>query len=217
MAALYVVFGIFLQLRTEDLVIFLAVGQVVFSWFARSVTNSCRSLENAGGVIHQVAVPKLLFPLVVVCQDFVKQTLVFVALGLFLLFMGKGVSIAWLGLPYLLLVQWLLILAVAMVCAGIVPFVPDFRYLVATGIMILKWGSGIFYSYKDVLIENHQDLFLLNPMALLIKNYRQILLDGAWPDWGALAAVAICSMLVVGVMLWVYQKLDTTYARLALQ
>ena len=83
--------------------------------------------------------------------------------------------------------------------------------------MILMWGSGIFYSYTDVLIERHQALFLANPMARLIKNYRQVLLDGAWPDWGAVALIAILSLAVIAGMIAVYRKFDTTYARLALQ
>lgn len=216
-AALYVVFGIFLKTRTDNLTVFLAVGMVTFSWFARSVSNGSRSLDTAGSLTNQVAVPKLLFPLVVVSQDFVKQTLVFVALFLFLFFMGFKMTHVWLSLPFLIITQWLLILAVAMVFAGIVPFLPDFRYLVSTGLTILMWGSGIFYSYEDVIIAKHQDLFLLNPMARLIKNYRQVLMDGNWPDWGALGLIALFAMVVIVSMLWVYKKLDTTYARLALQ
>ena len=54
-------------------------------------------------------------------------------------------------------------------------------------------------------------------MARLIKNYRQVLMDGAWPDWGALGLIILASLLVIAITLWVYKKLDTTYARLALQ
>ncbi len=215
--ALYVVFGIFLHTRTENFIVFLVCGQVTFSWFSRSVGNCTRSLLQEKGLINQVAIQKLFFPLLVVCQDLVKQGVVFLAMFGFLIFMGVQPAAAWWSLPVLILVQWLFILGIGMVCAGIVPLVPDLKFLINTLLMVTMWASGIFYSYKDVLLREHQELFLMNPMANLIKNYRQVILDGALPDWGALAAIALFSMALIVVMLWVFRRLDTTYARLALQ
>ncbi len=215
--ALYIVFGTFLRTRTEDFLVFLVIGQVSFSWFSRSVSNASRAMLGNKGLMNQVAIQKLFFPLLVVCQDLVKQAVVFVAMLGFLLYMGVDAGAVWLTLPLIMMVQLLLILAVGFVCAGIVPLVPDFRFLIGTMLTITMWGSGVFYSYEDVLLERHQNLFLMNPMANLIKNYRQVLLDGVQPDWSALAVIALISIGVILAMMWVFRRLDTTFARLALQ
>jgi lipopolysaccharide transport system permease protein len=98
-----------------------------------------------------------------------------------------------------------------------VPLVPDFRFLITTMLTVLMWGSGVFYSYKDVLLKQHQELFLMNPMANLIKNYRQVLLDGQLPDWGALLVICAVSIALIAIMGLVFRRLETTYARLAMQ
>jgi lipopolysaccharide transport system permease protein len=167
--------------------------------------------------MNQVAIQKLFFPLLIVTQDFVKQIVVFIAMLGFLLVMGVELHLNWLALPAVVFTQALLILAVGMVCAGIVPLVPDFKFLIGTLLTVLMWGSGIFYSYQDVLLKRHQELFLMNPMANLIKNYRQVLLDGQAPDWLSLALICAFSLLLIAIMIYVFRKLDTTYARLALQ
>jgi len=215
--ALYIVFGIFLRTRTENFLVFLVCGQVAFSWFSRSVSHTSNSLLGNRGLMNQVAIQKLFFPLLTVSQDFVKQLVVFVAMFAFLLFMGVEPKLSWLAMPALILTQVLLIFGVGMVCAGVVPLVPDFKFLIGTLLTVTMWGSGIFYSYQDVLLKRHQDLFLMNPMANLIKNYRQVLLDGAQPDWLALAVICAFSLALVAIMIVVFRRLDTTYARLALQ
>lgn len=215
--ALYVVFGIFLRLRTDDLLVFLVVGMVTYFWFSRSVGNASRSLAQRGGLMTQIPIQKVFFPLLTVCQDAVKQGVVFVAMFGFLAYLGVLPKPTWLSLPLIMATQWLLILAFGMACAAVVPIVPDMRFLISTLLMIGMWASGIFYSYQDVLIAKHQDLFLLNPMANLIKNYRQVILDGQWPDWSALFAIGFASLVVITLMMWIYRRLDTTFARLALQ
>jgi lipopolysaccharide transport system permease protein len=215
--ALYVVFGIFLRLRSEGFIMFLICGQVAYSWFARSVGNSSRSLLEGRNLINQVSIQKIFFPLVVVSQDFVKQSVVFVAMFAALIYFGASPALSWISFPALIVTQFLLILALGMACAAVVPLVPDLKFLISTLLMMGMWASGIFYSYTDVLIQKHQDLFLMNPMANLIKNYRQVLLDGQWPDWTALATISLASLVLIAVMMLVFRRFDTTYARLALQ
>lgn len=215
--ALYLVFGIFLGNRADGFLLFLIVGQVAFSWFSRSVSNSSGSLRDNKSLINQVAIQKIFFPMLTFCQDFVKQMVVFVAMLGCLLYLGASPSIAWWGLPAVIFTQALLTLAVGIVCCAIVPLVPDLRFLIATLLTVLMWGSGVFYSYKDVLLLEHQQLFLLNPIANLIKNYRQVLLDGVWPDWGALALISLFSLVLIVIMAFVFRRLETTFARLALQ
>jgi lipopolysaccharide transport system permease protein len=104
-----------------------------------------------------------------------------------------------------------------MVVAAITPFLPDFVYLVATAMTMLMFGSGIFYNYTDVLLPEHQELFLMNPVASLIMNYRQVLMDNLPPDWGTLSTISIASIALILIMTVFYRRFGTMYARLVLQ
>ena len=215
--ALYVVFGRFLQIRTGNFILFLVCGQIPFMWFSKSVSNSSRSIVAGKGLISQVAIPKAFFPLLAVSQDLVKQLVVFIAMLGFVLAMGEGMTIHWLGLAPIIVVQFGLIVAVALFVSSIVPVFPDFRFLIKTGLTILMFGSGIFYSYEAVLLPEHRAIFLMNPMANLIKNYRDVLMYGQFPDWSALLAIAMLLIVLIVVMLLVLRRYDSAYARLIIQ
>lgn len=214
---LYLVFAILLDRSTPDFIIFLVCGKIPFLWFSKSVSNASNSIIAGRGLINQVAIPKAFFPMLVVFQDAFKQAIVFVFMFLFLAIYGMEVSWIWFSVIFVILTQFLLICAASLVVAAITPFLPDFRYLISTAMMALMLGSGIFYSYKEVLQPQHQQLFLLNPIADLIKNYRQVLMDNSLPDWYSLGAISLGSLAVIVFMVMYFRKADSVYARLVVQ
>lgn len=216
-AVLYVVFDIFLQTGEPNFLTFLVCGQIPFMWFSRSVTNASASIISGRGLIIQVAIPKVIFPLLTVSQDLIKQSLVFASLFIILIWKGIDPSFAWFGLIPVVLVQLMLVISVAFLCSAIVPFVPDFRYLIASGMLLIMFGSGIFYSYKAVILEKHQDLFLMNPMANLINNYREVLLEGQPPDWQALFNIGLFSIILIALMVWIFNRNESVFAKAVIQ
>ncbi len=216
-AVFYVVFGMLLDRGGEDFIVFLLCGQIPFLWFSRSVTNASTSILGGKGLIQQMAIPKPFFPALVVAQDAVKQTVVFGCLLLFIAAMGYPPASSWLVLPLIALTQLLLVAACALLVAAITPFLPDFRFVVQTGMMMLMFASGIFYNYRDVLPEDQQSLFMLNPMAQLIAAYRDALMYNNWPEWSGLAGTALFSLAGLGLMLLFYRRTDALYARLVIQ
>lgn len=167
--------------------------------------------------MNQIAIDKIFFPLVIVLQDFVKSAVVIVFMLIWIWCSGFEGSINWLWLPIIIFVQLLLIAAVSLVCSAVVPFLPDLRFIIQTGTMVLMFGSGIFYSYKDVLLPEHQDLFLLNPLANLIRMYRELLMEGIAPLFSDLFIIGVGSFVVIIIMSLIYKRLGPYYPRLALQ
>ncbi len=216
-AVLYYIFAVFLARGMPDFIVFLVCGKIPFLWFSKSVTNASNSIVAGKGLINQIAIPKPFFPLLSVFQDSVKQCFVFGFMLFFIYWYGMEVSWAWLLLVFVILAQFLLIIAIALIVSAITPWLPDFRYLVATGMMALLFGSGIFYSYQEVLLERHQQIFLLNPLANLINNYRLVLMENTAPDWMALATISMGSVAVIFLMIRFFKITDAAYARLVIQ
>ena len=213
-AVFYVVFGIFLGKGSTEFVVFLVCGIVPFGWLDKSIKNAGASITAGAGLINQASVPKALFPMLVVFQDAFKQSIVFAFTFLFLV--ANGMEISWIlaTVMFVVIAQMLLICAGALVVSAITPFLPDFRLLVATIMLAVMFGSGVFYSYEDVVKPEHQKLFLMNPVATLIKNYRQVLMDNTPPDWAALGLICLISIFVILLMNRYYKRTDTLYARL---
>ena len=216
MGVFYLVFGVLMRSGTENYVMFLLIGLTSWLWFNKSVGNSTISIFLGRYIMMQTTVPIALFPTEVVVQDLVKQVLVFALLFVYVAFAGPGISVHWVALLPVILVQLTLTLAVSFVVAMAVPFVPDLRYLVQTGLMLMMFGSGVFYS-DELILPQHQRIFYMNPMANLIKNYREILIGQHWPDWMALTTILLTSLVVLAVSVLVLKRHRTTYVRLALE
>ena len=215
MFVFYFVFGFLLQRGTENFVAFLLTGLIPWLWFNKTVSNSMMSIVQGRGLMMQVHLPKIFLPTVVVCQDAVKQSVVVVLLLLFLVAYGINSSQYWFFLPIVLITEFLFITACAYMVSAVVPFLPDFSYLVRAGLQMLMLCSGVFFSEHMVPAQYHQ-LFYVNPMANLLRNYREILLYNQAPDWQALLYIAGGSLAVIFFMWRVMRRFDHLYPRVVL-
>lgn len=215
MSSFYLVFGYIFHQRGEGYIPFLLCGLVTWKWFASSVQNTSTSITRSMGLIYQVYLPKVVFPVIAIIGSTLRFIFVFIILLSFLLLSGLPVTSAWfIDLPILLLVQSCLILGVGMTLAAIVPFVPDLKFIIDNGLLLLFFMSGIFFRF-DTIPESLLPYLMINPMMVIIHNYREILINGHHIQWLTMlpALIACLFFLTVGWML--LYKWDRIYAKKA--
>ena len=213
MAVYNLVFGTLLNYGGKDYPVFLLTGLIPWMWFMKSVSGSCNSLITNQALILQASIPCLIFPLTSLLQSLIKQTPVFFLLVGFLWISGITPQSHWWALVPVIFVQLLLIIAFSCAVAALIPFIRDLHYLVPTGLTLLMFLSGVFYSLDSMSTE-WQGVFLLNPVAFLLHCYREIFLSGILPDlnqlalWGGINLAACAS---IGLL---YNKLRYAYPRI---
>lgn len=216
MVIYYLVFGILLQRGGENYSVFLLTGLIPWMWFMKAISGSSNSIIAGKNLMLQVGLPSIVFPLVSLLQASLKQIPVFILLFAFLWLQGFTPGAHWWALIPLVVVQALLITAFACTVAAVIPFVRDLSYLVPTGLTFLMFLSGIFYDYK-IIAEQWQSLFLLNPMAFLLKCYREIFIDGVLPDMQTLAWWGLGGTIACLVMIVAYKRLRYIYPRIVME
>lgn len=216
MTIYYVVFAILLKQKTDNYICFLLTGIVFWSWFNRSLQNSSTSILQAKEMIAQADIPKSFFPIATVFQDFVKQSFVLAVLLLFLVFYGMPVTWSWMTIPILMAVQLILIIGLAVLFAAIVPFFPDFKFIIAAGLQLLFFASGIFFDIDQTVLPDHRVICYLNPMAGLIRNYRIVLLHGLWPDWSYILATLLSVLILLAFSLLLVRRFDHIYPKIVI-
>lgn len=211
MTAVFFVVFTFIRPRGEDFIYFLIVGVIAWLWFSNGVGNATLSLINAKSLIVQMKVPKLVFPAISAITVTYKQAFVFTIL---LCFIGtiSGLSAAWFALPVLLAVQFLLIVACATTVAFLCAWLPDLRFVVVSGLQLMMFCSGIFFDIASFPAAA-QEWFRLNPMAVLLEQYRLVLLHGMAPDFGWCAATTAVSGAWTVVIAWAYTTWDQQLTR----
>jgi lipopolysaccharide transport system permease protein len=214
MAIFYFVFQILLAQHTDNFVAFLLIGLTFWNWFAHSISNAATSILNGRMLMLQVDIPKVFFPLGIILQDLFKHLFVVTLLLTFLLFYPTPVSVTWIALPILMGIQAILIAAMAILAAMVVPFVPDLKLVIGTVLNLLMFASGVFFQIDDLILQHHRSIMYLNPVAGLLKNYRLVLMYAQWPDWGYLLKVLLVSVILLSLGLCVLKRLDRLYPRI---
>lgn len=215
MVVYFLVFGFLLQRGGEGFTTFLLSGLIPWMWFSKALTSSSNSIIAGQILMLQVGIPSIVFPLVKILQASLKQVPVFLVLFAFVWLQGHPPNVYWLALIPIMIVQILLILMLGCLLAVLIPFVRDLGQLVPTGLTFMMFLSGIFYSYERIPAE-WQDLFLLNPMAFLLKSYREVFIGGSYPDFASLSIWALVASLGCALTLFVYRKLHYVLPRVVL-
>ena len=207
----YLVFTYIRPSNMENFTFFILIGVTMWLWFSNGVGNSTASLFGGRGIISYVRLPKLTFPLVSVASASLKQAFVFLIV---LVVMGVtiGPSTAWLYLPLLAFAQFLLILAVASCVAIVCCYLRDLRFVVGSGLTLMMFCSGLFFPIDSMPAE-WQPYFRLNPMAVMLEQYRLVLLYQTAADLAWCVKMIAGSTLALYLIRWTLERMDLTLTR----
>lgn len=212
----YVVFSILLPFGREDFIPNLIVGVAVWQWFNRTVINSTQAIKNSAAVITRVPINSLIIPLAGVLTDSIKAMGVLGVVVVVLHFMSFPANSWYAALPLVIMAQAAFTIAISFWAALLVPFVPDLRNVINLGMIGGMLSSGVFYTVHQ-LPPDLRDLFLLNPMAALIFDYRNILLDGRPPGLIRLSAILLFSLALIHLAVRFEQRFRNSYTRVAMR
>jgi lipopolysaccharide transport system permease protein len=138
---------------------------------------------------HRNFVKKLVFPLETLPVNLVVSGLVSeaFAIALYCIFLaairqGLPVSIAW--LPVILVPQILLTAGLSWFLAALGVFVRDLGQII--GYILTVWFFITPICYREDALTAHAPWMANNPIAILVRGYRAIFLEGRAPQFGPL-------------------------------
>ncbi|HXP05787.1 MAG TPA: ABC transporter permease [Stellaceae bacterium] len=197
------VFGFIMQPRLGatanasklELVFSMFCGLVLFDFFSECLIRAPTLV-----LLHPNYVKKVVFPLEILSVAAVGAALVQLAISFVPFFAGLailrgGLPLTALWLPVVILPLALLALGLSWLLSSLGVFVRDINPLVPVGTMILLFGSAVFYSL-DQIPAKFRALFLLNPIAVLIDEARNVTLLQTAPAWDRIGCALIASVVI---------------------
>ncbi len=203
----FIVVGVFGRDGGSWYGMYLVIGMIVWRWLSSTVQTASRSIVGQAGVITQVYLPKAIFPIgAVMTQLFNFGFGLFVIAGFAVVFaVIPGSDPAW--LPFIVGLLMLLLLAVALPLAFFCVFVRDIETLTGHLLRIWFFASPVIWT-EDRVRETMPWILDANPMAYVLRAYRDVLLENRTPELGMLAAIGAASAFVVAVMLRHYSRAE---------
>jgi lipopolysaccharide transport system permease protein len=181
------------------------------------------ALARAPGILieHRNFIRKLVFPVDTLPVNLVVTGLVteFFGLAIFLagILIAHGhVVMTWLYLPLLVVPQVLLTAGFCWFLAAMGVFVRDLAQI--NGYLLTIWFFITPICYSETLLDSLSPraarMMALNPMYVLVRNYRRVLLESTAPDWHSLGWTTAAAVLVfLGGHAW-FRKLRRSFADL---
>jgi homopolymeric O-antigen transport system permease protein len=213
MSAFYIAFGTGVRRGGVHFLAYLLTGLVPWKWFASTVINGSIAIQANSALIQQVYIPKYVLPWIVVVVNTIKFSIILSLLIVLLCFTGHSVGIAWLALPVVIAVQFMVIISITSFFAALVPLFPELKLIVDNGIIVLMFLSGIFFNI-DTMPARLAAVLRVNPMVEVIESFRNIFLNNAWPDWAGLSWCIILSLILYTVAGAILRKYDRFYVKL---
>src|SRR4029450_4313720 len=199
-AVYYVALGVFLRFEIPGYPypLFLIAGLFPWQWLASSIGGGAMAFINNASLIKKVRVPRNIIIVGNVLGEGIHFLLPIPVTLLALLWYGRAPSWSWiLGIPVLVLAQFLTVYGAALAVASINVFVRDLERLVALFMQVLFFLTPVIYSVHVVPIQYHVWI-KLNPVAPLIRAWQKLLLDGYLDPLlvGAAYLSAVCCLVV---------------------
>ena len=194
---LYVVLRTFIRISVPDYGLVLLAALFPWTWFQTSLVIAVASFASNGALIKKVYFPRFVLPLATVMNNGVQYALSIPVLVILLLISGYVPNWTWLvGIPYLLLVQAVLIMGIVLFIASLNVYFRDLEHLTDVFVgLIWFYLTPVIYPLS-LVPEKYHNLVLLNPMASLIEGWRALFLHNQIPGgelWPALVFAAVAA------------------------
>ncbi len=212
----YTVFGIFLQHDSQNFIPFLLIGITIWNGFANTIYHGADSLIQNHAIMQYVYLPKWVFPTVIVLKNILKFFVTFILLIIIMIILGfepqKSISTIFV----LIFLYLFLIYSSTLFVSSIIPFFPDLKFLVNHFIHLLFFLSAVFYS-PDMLSPIQQRILFLNPMAVLIDAFRDVIIYNRDPNWNWILLVFIESKAIFFLGVSILYRWDRIYPKIIIQ
>jgi ABC-type polysaccharide/polyol phosphate export permease len=215
MAIFTLVFSRLLRVDTGDIPypVFSYVALVPWTFFATSLAFGVASLVNNMNLVTKIYFPREILPLASVGAAFVDFLISAVLLaGLMLIY---GVRPGWTALWVvpLLALQIALTIAVVLLGSALLVFFRDVRFVVPLLTQVWMYATPVVYPI-ELVPEQFQALYFLNPMAGIVDGYRRVLLEGQLPRLDALALGAAVSLTLLVIGYLFFRRSEPVFADL---
>jgi lipopolysaccharide transport system permease protein len=202
----YVAFKLIMRVDVPNYSIFLLSGMFPWLWFTTSMINGTNCYRNGATLVKKVKLNRAILPLSHVMHEMVHFCLALPILVFFMLISKTTLHWSWLyQLPFMLIVQLLVMYPVVLILSVANVFVRDVEYLVSVGITLLFFLTPVVYPLSMVP-EQYQIYFEISPPARLLEAWRSMFLQGQLA-WGAISFCLGFSALMTLIAIWVQRKL----------
>jgi lipopolysaccharide transport system permease protein len=168
------IFGYVIDLGIPHFPVYVFSGLLSWTWFSTGVGGAATCLLDERHLLFQPRFPGGVIPMVAITVPLVDML---VALPLLLIMAGFELGLRWtiLLIPFLIVLQFVLMAGIAWFVATATVFFRDVPNIVAVALQALFYMTPVFYRLHSIPTK-YTRILDLNPMTSIVQGYRALLL-----------------------------------------
>jgi len=204
------VFTKFFGRDTPHYTTYLFCGNIIFSYFSEATRSGMEALMGNARIFTKVTVPRYLFVFSKNVQAMINFLLTIVILFLFAGIDRLPFTWKFLCLVYPACCLVLFNIGVGLILSALYVFFRDIKYLYDVFLKLLGYMSAIFYTVEryDAKVQR---LFLLNPVYLFIKYFREIVIESNVPSIQFHMLMLADTIIALGLGFGIYKKYNNKF------
>ena len=191
--------------------VFLFVALLPWNLFTTSISSAASSLVNSGGLITKIYFPRTIL---VLSTIFAKIIDFFFALSILIIYMIiYQLPITWniLWAIPIFFIQQIFTLGLSLFFAAANLLYRDIQYLLSMILLLWMYATPVIYP-ADIVPEKYKIVFQLNPMAVIVNAYRQVVLGGGDPKYTSILIALGVSLLTLLVGFSYFKSREKIFA-----
>ena len=206
------VFSVIMRAGYDQYYLFLFVALVPWMFFASSVQDGSTAILREKDMIKKIYFPREVMPIATVTSGFVNMLLTFIVIFIVLIVSGKGLNpLALLCLPFVMIVEYILCLGIALIVAALTVYFRDLQYILGILTMAMQYMTPVMYG-SEMVPDWALPIFKANPMTPITEMYRQILYYKCVPEMLSLLYVLAIGVVFIVIGFFCFNKLQKGFA-----
>ena len=161
---------------------------VLFTFFAEATTGAVRSVVDREPLVRKIQFPRLVIPLSVVLLAGFNLGLNLIVVIVFGLIEGVRPMLSWLELPLIVALLAFFATGLAMLLAALFVYFRDMQPIWDVVTQVVFYASPVIIPVTEVLKQlgpTALHLYMLNPLAVVMQQYRHAMVNHATPSAAA--------------------------------
>jgi len=177
------VFGILLNIRTENFPVYLITGLVPWIFFSQTIIGSVEIITNNAELIKRVFFPREIFPLTLSFSNAINMLFSLIVVLVLVFLYQLPLTLQFILLPVHIIFLLLFSLGIGFFLSYLNVFFRDLSHIIPFIIRLWFFLTPVFYVVDKRIPEKYLSVYwILNPPAVFLSLFRSALMGKDLPD-----------------------------------
>lgn len=194
--------------------VFVFIGLSAWNFFNKVLTTSVKLVSANKAVVSKVYLPKYVLLIEKIGVHFFKMMISFSLV--FVMLIIYKIPYTFMMLHGIILLGFLILItfAISIFFLHFGIYVEDLANVLKPTLRLLFYMSGILYSINDRIPKEYAWVLLkLNPIALIVNEFRNVIMYNTLPDYKLLAVWTLVAIILSVIGIHLVQKNENNYVK----